>query len=58
MFDLSVFFQCYGHHGVCSQCRENEKKKLVSIYLARGRVRENSARINNNFNIKIIISEN
>ena len=57
MFDLSLFFNYYGHQDACSPCREN-KKSLPSIYLARGRFRENIAKNSKIFNIKIKIAEN
>ena len=57
MFDLFLFFHYYGHQDVCSLCRENWKS-LRSIYLARGRFRENGAKNSTIFNINIIIAEN
>ena len=57
MFDLFLFFHYYGHQDVCSQCREN-LKSLPSIYLARGRFRENGAKNTKIFNIKVMIAEN
>ena len=57
MFDLFLFFHYYGHQDVCSPCREN-KKSLPSIYLARGRFRENGAKNSRIFKINIIIAEN
>ena len=57
MFDLFLIFHYYGHQDVCSLCRENWKS-LPSIYLARGRFRENGAKNSRILKINIIIAEN
>ena len=56
-WDVWPIFISYSHQGVCSPCREN-KKSLLSIYLARRRFRDNVAKKSKNFNIKTIIAGN